>query len=214
MSGEPALIELDNVVARAGAQPEAQTDHPMRKVTRQVAFDPGAWTKERAAKVAELFDGLAPDWHTRMTPERDRVLVDALDRGGPFPDGPVLEAGAGTGLFTPTIAARLPRVVAFDLSFEMLSRAPQAAPKCQADASRLPFPSATFAVVVLVNMLLFPEETARVLRPDGAVVWVNTVGEGTPIHLAAGEVAEALPGSWTGVHAGAGWGTWAVLRRG
>jgi len=38
-------------------------DHPMRKLTRQVAFD-GAWDAERAKKVGDLFDGMAADWST------------------------------------------------------------------------------------------------------------------------------------------------------
>lgn len=186
----------------------------MRTVTHQVAFEPGGWTKERSAKVAELFDGLAPEWHTRRGPESAHPLVDALARGGPFPAGPTLEAGSGVGAFTAEIAARLDDVIACDLSYEMLHRAPAAsAPRCQADASVLPFADGTFGLVVLVNMLLFPHEMARVLRPDGSLVWVNTIGDATPIHLAAEEVHRALPGTWEGCHAEAGWGTWVVLRR-
>ena len=37
-------------------------EHPMRKVTRAIAFEPGAWTKERADGVRAVFDGLAPEW--------------------------------------------------------------------------------------------------------------------------------------------------------
>ncbi|HYF46015.1 MAG TPA: hypothetical protein VD926_07370, partial [Acidimicrobiales bacterium] len=43
----------------------SRDDHPMRRVTREVAFDPEAWTRGLRAEVAELFDGLAPEWHTR-----------------------------------------------------------------------------------------------------------------------------------------------------
>jgi hypothetical protein len=42
------------------------------------------------------------------------------------------------------------------------------------------------------------------------VVWVNSRGTGTPIHLLASEVDAALPGAWTGVASTAGWGTWSV----
>ena len=186
----------------------------MRNVTRQVAFEPGGWTPERAGKVAELFDGLAPEWHTKDIPGREDALLDALERGGPFADGPALEAGSGIGLFTGTIASRLGGVVACDLSFEMLLRAPAVlAPRCLADGARLPFADNTFVTVVLVNMLLFPAETDRVLEARGKLVWVNTIGDATPIHLPAEDVARALPGAWDGVHAEAGWGTWAVLQR-
>lgn len=208
------LRQLETVVPPATGRPEPLIDHPMRTVTRQAAFEPDGWTKERAAKVAELFDGLAPEWHTRRGPESALPLVDALDRGGPFPSGPTLEAGSGVGAFTAEIAARLDDVIACDLSYEMLRRAPgSSAPRCQADASALPFADGTFGVVVLVNMLLFPREMVRVLRRDGTLVWVNTVGDATPIHLAAADVLAALPGEWHGVHAEAGWGTWAVLHR-
>ena len=57
----------------------SRDDHPMRKVTREVAFDPSSWTAERRAFVAEIFDGEAPNWHTRETPGR----YDAL--GTPSP---------------------------------------------------------------------------------------------------------------------------------
>jgi len=43
---------------------------------------------------------------------------------------------------------------------------------------------------------------------------VNSLGECTPIHLPAEDVARALPGEWAGTAAEAGWGTWCVLRRG
>lgn len=186
----------------------------MRKVTRQVAFEPGGWTPERAAKVGELFDGLAPDWHNQMTRFRHVPLDDALTRGGPFAPGPALEVGSGTGLFTPSLRAVWPTVVACDLSMEMLLRAPaEGAGRVRADASRLPFAGTTFVAAVLVNMLLFPAEMDRVLAPHGTLIWVNTIGDATPIHLSAADVAEALPGQWGGVHAEAGWGTWAALRR-
>jgi len=186
----------------------------MRKVTQQVAFEPGGWTPERAERVAMLFDGLAPEWHTRGSPERTDALVDALARGGPFDKRrPCLELGSGIGLFTDRIVDRFGRghVVAVDLSYEMLTRAPaDLAPRAQADAARLPFRDATFGTAVLVNMLLFPREMARVAT---TLVWVNTVGDATPIHLSAEEVETALPGAWEGVQAEAGWGTWAVLRK-
>jgi hypothetical protein len=53
----------------------------------------------------------------------------------------------------------------------------------------------------------------RVLSPRGALVWVNTAGALTPIHLSAAEVVDAMPGDWDAVASDAGWGTWAVLTR-
>ncbi len=193
----------------------ANADHPMRRVTRQVAFEPDGWTPERRAKVADLFDGLAPEWHTRETPGRYDALLDALDRGGVPTDGPTLELGSGTGLSTPLLAERFPRLIAGDLSRGMLRLAPaEVAPRVQLDSSDLPVPDGAFRVVLAINMLLFPVETARVLAPDGVLVWVNTSGDRTPIHLAADDVVAAMGAGWRATASEAGTGTWCVTRRG
>ena len=190
-------------------------DHPMRKVTRQVAFD-GGWDPTRAGKVAALFDGMAAEWDQprRAADERWAALRDALERGA-VPHGRVLELGSGTGMGTRVLAAagRAP-VAALDIAADMLAHAPSdLAPRVQGDASALPFPDASVDVIVMVNALLFPTEVDRVLAPEGCVVWNNTVGEQTPIHLPAEDVAAALPGAWAVVASRAGTGTWAVVRR-
>ena len=79
--------------------------------------------------------------------------------------------------------------------------------------AQLPLADDSADVVLMINMLLFPAEVDRVLRPDGHVVWVNTLGDQTPIHLAPDDVAAALPGDWHGTTSFAGTGLWAVLRR-
>jgi SAM-dependent methyltransferase len=183
-------------------------------VTREVAFDPDSWTPARRAEVAELFDGEAPNWHTREVPGRYDALEDALARGGVPTDGPTLELGSGTGLSTPLLAGRFPRLIAGDLAIEMLRLAPaDVAPRLQCDSTELPFADGALQVVLAINMLLFPREVARVLAPDGCLVWVNTSGEQTPIHLPADDVVAALGDGWTGVASEAGTGTWCVARR-
>ncbi len=190
------------------------TDHPMRVVTREVAFEPDGWTPERKAKVAALFDEQAPEWHTREAPGRYDALEDALDRGGVPVDGPALELGSGTGLSTPLLADRFGGLIAADLSGEMLRLAPaDAAPRVQLDSSSLPFPDGVLTVVLAINMLLFPREMARVLAPSGVLVWVNTSGDRTPIHLPADDVVAAMGPGWTGTASEAGTGTWCVARR-
>jgi len=187
---------------------------PMRKVTRQVAFaDDQAWDRERATKVRALFDGMASDWHTRSSTERQLPVLDALDRGA-APKGLVLELGSGLGDKTALLTERLGSTVALDLAMEMLALAPTSSMRIHGDASQLPFPDGIATSVVLINALLFPTEIDRVLADDGAVVWVNTSGEHTPIHLSAEDLCEALPGPWTGVASRADRGTWAVVRRG
>ena len=83
----------------------------------------------------------------------------------------------------------------------------------QADASRLPFPDRSFDAVVMINMLLFPREVDRILRVDGVVLWVNNLGDQTPIHLPATDVLDALPGDWSGRTAKAGTGFWLTAHR-
>jgi ubiquinone/menaquinone biosynthesis C-methylase UbiE len=185
----------------------------MRKVTRQVAFERTGWTPERARKVRELFDGMAPEWHQHAHAMREHALRDALERGTPRA-GRCLEVGSGTGFGTMLLAEHFDRVIACDIAWQMLVRAPAAAGfRVQADGARLPLADASVDCVVLVNALLFPSEVERVLGEDGRLIWVNSLGDATPIHLPAADVAKALPGRWHGVASEAGWGTWCVLQR-
>lgn len=192
----------------------AGPDHPIRKATRQIAFDDG-WSPGRAAKVAELFDSLAPEWHEshsdvlRVSPVRD-----ALERGRLNTHGTWLELGAGTGSGTEVIKPHVETLIAIDLAAGMLNNGSNVATaKVQADSSSLPVADNSADVIVCINMFLFPAEVDRVLKPEGKLLWVNTMGDQTPIHLPATDVAKALPGEWVGVTANAGTGFWAVYHR-
>ena len=190
-------------------------EHPMRIMTRRAAglLEP-RWDDVARVEVGSFFDELAPAWHTRTSPERDAVVADALARGLPSRLGSAdvcIEVGSGIGAYTPVLAQRWHRVLAVEVSFEMLSLAPPApGHRVLADGSRLPLGDGLADAVVLVNCFLFPAEVARVLRPDGFVVWVNSSGTETPIHLPAEDVVAALPGRWAGVQSSAGVGTWCV----
>lgn len=208
-------------------------DHPMRIMTRRAAgLHPGPWDDRARLEVAAFFDALAPEWHTRTSPERDAVVADALQRGlgatdraatarpaggdreGPSAGEVCVELGSGIGAYTALLAQHWSRVLAVEVAFEMLLRAPaRSGFRLLADGARLPLADGAADAVVLVNCFLFPHEVARVLSADGVVVWVNSSGAETPIHLPSSDVAAALPGDWTGVESGAGVGTWCVLRR-
>lgn len=193
---------------------EAEGDeHPMRKVTKQVAFD-GGWDEERRRKVAELFDSMAAEWTaSHDSPERRASISDALDRGL-VRGGRVVELGSGSGMGTEQLAERFDDVVALDLSMQMLLNAPPAAGmRVQGDSSTLPLRGDSADTLMLVNMLLFPTEIERVLSANGRLVWVNTGAERTPIHLMPEEVVRALPGDWTASAARAGTGLWCVASR-
>ena len=103
------------------------------------------------------------------------------------------------------LAERFGTVLAVDLSLEMLRLAPaDRASGCRPTRRCLPVPDGSADAVVLINAFLFPAEVDRVLAPDGVVVWVNSSGEETPIHLPADEVEHVLPGDWDGVASRAG----------
>jgi ubiquinone/menaquinone biosynthesis C-methylase UbiE len=163
--------------------------------------------------MTEFFDALASAWRERDRSERHDALRDALVRGGPFPRGLCLEVGAGTGNATGDLQGALDLVVSIDLSREMLALASARGLQIQADASMLPIRAGSVAVVALINMFLFPAEVERVLDVEGVVLWVSTNGDATPIYLSPADVLDALPGTWHGVSAQAGWGTWLTARR-
>ncbi len=207
-----ALPDLE-IDGHTPSQPQG-ADHPMRVMTRRAAGLVGpAWDAGARAEVAALFDRLAPEWHTRSSESRTRVVLDAFDRGD-VGGGTVLELGSGIGVYSAPLAERFDRVIALDLSIEMLRLAAgEPGQRVLGDSAALPLPDHSVDTVVLINMLLFPAEIDRVLTLGGTVVWVNSSGESTPIHLRPDEVATALPGTWTGCTSRAGVGLWAVLHR-
>ncbi|MEM8745062.1 MAG: class I SAM-dependent methyltransferase [Actinomycetota bacterium] len=196
-------------------EPFADGDHPMRRITREAAADAG-WHPERAARITDLFDGMASDWsEEHVDPTKAAPVRDALDRGRVPLDGEWIELGSGTGAGARVLEGRVGSLVCTDLSFEMLRHAPDLAPRVRADATSLPFADDRFDAALLINMLLFPTELLRVLRPSGTVVWVNTLGDQTPIHLSIDDVADALTAvdglARTGFTARAGTGFWATF---
>jgi SAM-dependent methyltransferase len=167
--------------------------------------------------VEAFFDTLSGEWHTRTSPQRTAVVMDALERGlGPSDSrvGLAVEVGSGIGTYSGLLAERFATVVAIDVSLAMLTLAPGGpAHRVQADGATLPLRDWSAAGVVLINAFLFPAEVDRVLSRDGVLVWVNSSGAHTPIFLGAEDVLAALPGEWTGTSSQAGEGTWCVLRR-
>jgi SAM-dependent methyltransferase len=209
-----SLIELPRVVAERPDRPDlGDLTRRMQELTRAIALEPGAWTPDRKAHIASLFDAMAAGWRERDRPERHEALADALARGGPYPSGWCAEVGSGTGNATADLRRAFDDVVSLDLSGAMLQLASQEHRLLQSDASALPVRTGSVSVVALVNMFLFPAEVARVLADDGVLLWVSTNGDATPIYLPPADVVHALPGAWEGVTAGAGWGVWCTARR-
>jgi ubiquinone/menaquinone biosynthesis C-methylase UbiE len=160
-----------------------------RLVTRIVVARPGLWRVFRRPLRAE-FERLAPRWDEVIGPERLAPLAAALDRLQPEP-GEVLDLGTGTGKAARLAAERFPEadVVGVDLAPAMIEQARALLPAelagrvrfDVADASKLPFQDGAFDLVVLLNMIPFFEELARVTAPGGTAVFVAVSGSSTPI---------------------------------
>ena len=123
-------------------------------------------------------------------PERLAPLAAALDRLQLEP-GRILDLGTGTGKAARLAAERFPEadVVGVDLAPAMIEQARGLLPAelagrvrfDVADASKLPFQDGAFDLVVLLNMIPFFEELARVTAPGGTAVFAAVSGSSTPI---------------------------------
>lgn len=209
------LDPLDAPPDPRGPDPLDAGDHPMRRITEKVAADPDSWHDAQRRQVAGVFDTLAPEWHTRAGPDREAAMVDAFTRGVPSGlTGAAAEVGSGIGLTSAAVARRFTPALAIEIAAEMLRRATtRPAHRVLADGAVLPVADASLAAVVLMNTFLFGPECDRVLAADGVVVWINSRGPLTPIHLPAEVVLAALPGMWEATASQTGPATWCVARR-
>lgn len=119
-------------------------------------------------------------------------MVDQLDLQPHFE---VLDVAAGTGHLSRAIAPHIKRVVALDLTDEMLAQGRREAMQQglanvvfeQGEAERLPYPSAAFDLVVTRFSLHHfadvrgpVQEMARVCRPEGRVAVIDLVSPADP----------------------------------
>jgi ubiquinone/menaquinone biosynthesis C-methylase UbiE len=171
-----------------------------RLATRAVVARPGLWRLFRAPLRAQ-FDRLAPVWHERRGPEAMAPLAAALDRLD-APPRSVLDLGTGTGKGAFLVAERFPesKVVGVDLSPRMVEEArgrlsAELAGRVRfevADAAALPFADGAFDLVVLLNMIPFFDELARVTAQDGTIAVVSFSGPSTPIYTPWAKLRERL----------------------
>ena len=119
-----------------------------------------------------------------------------FEEGFRYPDSSparILDLGTGTGVAARFLGTRFPdaEVVGVDLSPKMIAEArallpPELAGRVRfdvADATRLPYDDGAFDLVVLLNMIPFFDELARVTRPGGHVVFGFSSGAETPIYV-------------------------------
>ena len=162
-----------------------------RLATRAVVAFPGLWHLFRRPLRAQ-FDRLAVVWESRRGPEDVAALAAALERLDSTP-ARILDLGTGTGLAARLLARRFPgaEVVGVDLSPLMVDEARRLLPDelrgrvryDVADASALPFADGEFDLLVLLNMIPFFDEVARVTARGGAAVFAFSSGPQTPIYV-------------------------------
>ena len=121
--------------------------------------------------------GLLAPFYERLIPlQEDKPLWEYLQ----LPvDGPVLDAGGGTGRVAVTLKDSAPQIVVADESFKMLQEAARkdGLQPVGTQAERLPFPDDTFVRVLMVdafhhvaNQEHTLAELWRVLAPGGLLV--------------------------------------------
>jgi SAM-dependent methyltransferase len=160
-----------------------------RLTTNAVVARPWLWGGFRWL-MRRQFDRLAPEWQALRRPEAFAALDEALAAIAP-PPARVLDLGTGTGAAAFVAARRFPEaeVVGVDLAKRMLAEARQNTPPElagrvrfeAADGAQLPFDDGSFDLVLLANMIPFFDELARVVAPDGRVVFSFSAGPETPI---------------------------------
>jgi SAM-dependent methyltransferase len=150
-------------------------------------------------QLTQIYDGAAPNWHhilQRLGYNRAYAqLFQTLQKSGVLDNlkdnSCICDCGIGTGAFSlalvNTVTAKL-NVIGVDISPQMLDKAKQTLQKVdinyqfyQNNVTALPFPDATFDLLVsahmlehLPNPLVGLQEMARVLRPGAAIVLAVT----------------------------------------
>ena len=166
-----------------------------RVATRAAVAYPRLWRLFRPF-MRRTFDSLAPEWDGIRGPEAQLPVLAAFERLEETP-GTVLDVGTGTGFVAGLAAKRFPaaEVVGVDLAPRMIDVARRSHPSVRfevADASRLPFGAGTFDLVLLLNMIPFADELARVTRPGGRLVVAFSRGPETPIWAPAETIRAQL----------------------
>jgi SAM-dependent methyltransferase len=171
-----------------------------RFATDAVVARPRLWRLFRRPLRAQ-FERLAPTWEHRRDAETLSTLNAALDRVDQAPRR-VLDVGTGTGIAARGLARRFPaaEIVGLDLSPAMIEEARRLLPGeleprirfAVGDASALPFRTGEFDLVVLLNMIPFFDELARVTAPAGTLVFAFSAGPDTPMYTATDRLRKGL----------------------
>jgi SAM-dependent methyltransferase len=193
-----------------------------RLTTVAVVRHPWLWGAFRGP-LRRQWNRIAPTWEWRFGREALAPLEAALSRVERADHA--LDLGTGTGKAARLVAERFPEatVVGVDLSPEMIDQArallpPELADRVRfevGDAAALPFPDGAFDLVVLLNMIPFFPELARITEPGGTLALAFVGGSGTPIYVPPATLRERLTAVGFGSfeELAAGQGTALVARR-
>jgi SAM-dependent methyltransferase len=211
---------------RERREPPARVRVIGRALNNTVARAPWLWPLIKVP-MRRFFDGSARGWDERTgagSSEHLAALAAGLLHVSPAPER-ALDVGTGTGEAALLVAREFPTasVRGIDVSEAMIDAArakvgldPEGRIAFKvADAADLPWPEASFDLVVQLNMPLFFAEIARVLRANGHVVVAASWGEATPFFTPRAVIARGFRkrGIEERVAGGAGPGTYWVGRR-
>jgi SAM-dependent methyltransferase len=155
-----------------------------RTLSGIVAYAPWLWGAIRGP-VQRFWNRMAGGWDANESPNRTQALLAALGSVGE--PRRILEIGTGTGSGAAILKAQFPsaEITGVDLSPEMIRIATAKVDGVTfepADASRLPFPDASFDLLTQNNVPVYFNEIARVLAPGGRVLITSTFGPATPYY--------------------------------
>jgi SAM-dependent methyltransferase len=188
------LLGLEGIAlmrAFAGEHDRDFTEARVAEVRRllDLADQLGPGVHVPALSVADGYDGWAVTYDGEDNgcfPMRDDVLSPMLDRLTP---GRALDAACGTGAVSQQLVERGHDVVGIDVAEQMLVRARRAVPEASfmlGDITDVPLPDGdvdhvvcSLALTHLADLRPFFAEAARVMRPGGHLVLLDTRGHFT-----------------------------------
>jgi SAM-dependent methyltransferase len=191
-----------------------------------IARAPWLWPLLRRP-TRRFWERSAAHWDERIRPDREEHLAPlaaACDRIESEPQT-ILELGTGTGAGALMLARRFraAQVRGADISAAMVDTARAKVPAelahriefGVADASSLPYDDRAFDLVAQLNVPIYMDEVARVLRPGGHLIVASSLGPDTPYYtpdavLARGAARRGLEQVGTG---SASRGTYFLARR-
>jgi ubiquinone/menaquinone biosynthesis C-methylase UbiE len=162
-------------------------------LSQAIARAPALWSLLRGP-TKRFWERSAASWEERIQPDRADHLAPlsvACERLEAEPRS-ILELGTGTGAGAIMLARRYPdaRIRAVDLSAAMIEAARKKIPEDLTerielevgDAASLPYSDETFDLVAQLNLPVYLEQAARVLRPGGYLIVGSSLGSSTPYY--------------------------------